>query len=310
MTSHSLSESEIADAITSLYVPEMGTDVMAPLLYQFLRFTRARTVLEAGMGYTTPFLARALRDNAAAFRAEKAAMIAKCDAYVRELDAMDEAARIPAGEERMGLAAVYAPKTSPLADRRTRWMFEGGTALLHPGYYLDERQTGVVCVDNEQSSASSVRRVEGVLDTIGLRDYVMRHTGNFWSCDFAALAQDHLPFDLIWIDVPVSFQNAMSLVRGPHWELLNPNGGLLIVHDMLNHEGGQMLVREVFQAEQRERFDEFEFVSMLEPQRVIQNSFVMIRNRTGVQEVQIERQFTAPHEADFEAAARELVRRK
>ncbi len=69
-----------------------------------------------------------------------------------------------------------------------------------------------------------------------------------------------------------------------------------------------MLMRELFEAEQKKRFPEFELISMLEPHRVIQNSFVMLRKRTGYREVQIEKAFTAPGESTFEAGARELAR--
>lgn len=58
-------------AVKRLFVPEMGTDSVAPLLYWLVRMLRPRTVLEVGMGYTTPFLARALDDNAAAIVTEQ-----------------------------------------------------------------------------------------------------------------------------------------------------------------------------------------------------------------------------------------------
>jgi predicted O-methyltransferase YrrM len=54
-----------------LSVPEMGTDATAPLLYWLIRTVRPQHVLEVGMGYTTPFLARALSDNAEAVELER-----------------------------------------------------------------------------------------------------------------------------------------------------------------------------------------------------------------------------------------------
>jgi predicted O-methyltransferase YrrM len=59
-------------AVRPLFVPEMGTETTAPLLYWLVRFLRPRRVLEVGMGYTTPFLAQALQDNMAAIEAERA----------------------------------------------------------------------------------------------------------------------------------------------------------------------------------------------------------------------------------------------
>lgn len=58
--------------VKPLLVPEMGTDSTAPLLYWLIRTVRPRTVLEVGMGYTTPFVAQALADNAAAVAEERA----------------------------------------------------------------------------------------------------------------------------------------------------------------------------------------------------------------------------------------------
>ncbi|MCC9306044.1 class I SAM-dependent methyltransferase [Kitasatospora sp. RB6PN24] len=58
-------------AVNELSVPEMGTDATAPLLYWLIRTVRPQHVLEVGMGYTTPFLAQALRDNATAVDLER-----------------------------------------------------------------------------------------------------------------------------------------------------------------------------------------------------------------------------------------------
>jgi predicted O-methyltransferase YrrM len=62
-------------AVSTLSVPEMGTDATAPLLYWLLRMVRPRRVLEVGMGYTTPFLAKALNDNVLAAETERARLV-------------------------------------------------------------------------------------------------------------------------------------------------------------------------------------------------------------------------------------------
>ncbi|MCQ4083500.1 LLM class flavin-dependent oxidoreductase [Streptomyces sp. RB6PN25] len=54
------------ETVATLSVPETGTDSTAPLLYRLIRSVRPRRVLAIGMGYTTPFLAMALQDNATA----------------------------------------------------------------------------------------------------------------------------------------------------------------------------------------------------------------------------------------------------
>ena len=50
-------------AVEPLFVPGMGTEHVGLLLYSMVRMIRPRTALEVGLGYTSPFLARALKDN-------------------------------------------------------------------------------------------------------------------------------------------------------------------------------------------------------------------------------------------------------
>lgn len=59
---------EIAERI---YAPAFGTERMGPLLYALVRFHRPQRIVEIGYGYTTPFLAQALKDNARDVQAER-----------------------------------------------------------------------------------------------------------------------------------------------------------------------------------------------------------------------------------------------
>jgi predicted O-methyltransferase YrrM len=58
-------------AVSKLYVAEMGTESVAPLLYWLVRMLRPSRVLEIGMGFTTAYLAKAVADNDDAFRRER-----------------------------------------------------------------------------------------------------------------------------------------------------------------------------------------------------------------------------------------------
>lgn len=60
------------DATQPLFVPGMGTEQVAPLLYHLIRMLRPRSVMEIGLGYTTPFILRALADNVQAVTQERA----------------------------------------------------------------------------------------------------------------------------------------------------------------------------------------------------------------------------------------------
>jgi predicted O-methyltransferase YrrM len=55
-----------------LLVPGMGTENIGPLLYSLVRMSRSWRVLEVGLGYTTPFLAQALKDLTQEFETDKA----------------------------------------------------------------------------------------------------------------------------------------------------------------------------------------------------------------------------------------------
>ncbi len=59
------------EAVAPLLAPGMGTEQMGPLLYSLVRFTRPRSVLEVGLGYTSPYLAQALKDNIAEIAEDK-----------------------------------------------------------------------------------------------------------------------------------------------------------------------------------------------------------------------------------------------
>jgi predicted O-methyltransferase YrrM len=102
-------DSSFLEAVKSLLSPWAGTELMAPLLYTLARFTRARTVLEGGSGYTTPFLAKALADNAHAVEEERRAMHQKTARYVADLDAVRDASAAvePGTKMAPGLLALF-----------------------------------------------------------------------------------------------------------------------------------------------------------------------------------------------------------
>ncbi len=64
-------DSEFYRAVKRLFVPGMGTEHVGPLLYSLVRMMRPRSVLEVGLGYSTPFLAAGLKDNIEEFRADR-----------------------------------------------------------------------------------------------------------------------------------------------------------------------------------------------------------------------------------------------
>ena len=51
------------EAVKPLLAVGMGTENVAWLLSSLIRLTRPRSILEVGLGYTTPFLLKGLADN-------------------------------------------------------------------------------------------------------------------------------------------------------------------------------------------------------------------------------------------------------
>eukprot|EP00121_Abeoforma_whisleri_P001482 Awhi_evm1s1318 len=54
---------EFLDITRPLYDMHMGTENMAGMLYNFIRFTKPKHVLEVGAGYTSVWILQALKDN-------------------------------------------------------------------------------------------------------------------------------------------------------------------------------------------------------------------------------------------------------
>jgi len=67
-TESDMLDQRFLDAVKPLLAVGMGTENMAWLLYSLIRLTRPRFVLEVGLGYTTPFLLKALADNTQEWR--------------------------------------------------------------------------------------------------------------------------------------------------------------------------------------------------------------------------------------------------
>ncbi|KAL3909291.1 MAG: hypothetical protein SGILL_008144 [Bacillariaceae sp.] len=56
-------QSEFLSHATSLYNPHMGVENVGPFLYNFLRVTKKRRIVEIGAGYTSLWILQALKDN-------------------------------------------------------------------------------------------------------------------------------------------------------------------------------------------------------------------------------------------------------
>lgn len=238
------SDERFRAAVAQLHVPMMGTETVAPLLATLIKLVRPQRVLEVGMGYTTPFLAAALAEVAEQVRAESAALAAKTRPYLES------------GE--------------PLTEE---WL-NAEPALLAPGFYHTEYTPRLVAVDDLSIPESSSGRVQEVLRDLGLDHLVTVVNANLRDCADKFPA-DFDGIDFAWVDAwecLYFFDN--------YFELINPDGGLLVMHYLMTYPEGEAILR-YLAGLQRSKPGELEVINLLEPHKLRQNSVTMIR-RSGV----------------------------
>ncbi|MFD5463759.1 hypothetical protein ACFWIQ_13205 [Kitasatospora sp. NPDC127059] len=195
-----------AATVKSLHVPEMGTDSTAPLLYWLIRTLRPQRVLEVGMGYTTPFLAKALQDNKESWEAERALLGTPDAAEVQPL----------------AHAAYYDEPYEPqliCIDRMTDPTSSAPRALK----VMDELQLSGVCRIIEGDLRGSADKVR---DAFGLVDFAWIDT---W--DTLAFVREY--WDLV---------NPAGGLFAAHYLMTYPEGRAVLryLESLRGREGGRL----------------------------------------------------------------------
>ncbi|MET7312314.1 hypothetical protein ABZS68_36115 [Streptomyces sp. NPDC005571] len=239
-----VSDADFRAAVKKLWVPGMGTEVVAPLLAQLVRLHRPRRVLEVGMGYTTPFLAAALAEVERDARAEARALAAKSRAHL-------------AGG-------------TPLDDI---WLYTE-PPLLAPAFYQEPYRPRFVAVDDLSIEASSAGRALGVLAELGLDDRVQVVNADLHDCA-ELLPDDLFPIDMAWVDAWECLHFFEHF-----WERINPDGGLVVMHYLMTYPEGESIL-EYFAEVQHSRPGELEMINLLEPHKLGQNSITILRRTTA-----------------------------
>jgi len=249
-------ERQFLDVVATLQAPSSGTEHMAPLLYALARSVRARHVLEVGMGYTTPFLAQALADNLADFRRESEQLKRKTASF------------------------LTAAAGDPVAAQQ-RWL-EAAPALADPGYYLAPYEPCLYAFDDFSEESNHAPRVMDALAALGLDHLVRFFNGDPYGRS-GEIDPRHLPLDLVWNDA--------SRYEGflyEYWELIDPDGGLLLLHNTVNALVGNALVAKNLKLRQISEFNDFELISLVEPHKLNQRSVTMVRRTKAFQERYLE----------------------
>jgi hypothetical protein len=258
-------DGQFVSAVGELLTPTAGTELMAPLLYSLVRSTRARCVVEVGTGYTTPFILRALEDNRSDFH--------------RELDALKRKSKdlVDPGWRALVTAKVFRNHQRFFGDsmEEKRWIAAEPYAA-DPSHYLRGYDPHLYAFDDYTWPLGTAPMVLEVVDKLGLRDKL-----TFIQSDPSGqkdrIAKEHLPIDLAWNDA----SNYWSFFN-EYWELLNPDGGLLLLHNTVNSSslGNSIILKNLMLKHFSSPID-YEILSIVEPHKMNQNSFTMIRKTAG-----------------------------
>lgn len=239
-----ISEETFYLAVERLRIPGMGTEVVAPLLSSVIQFVRPRSVLEIGMGYTTPFLAATLAE-------------------------VEEQSRV----QSLDLAKKTRPYLAGGTELDDDWLY-AEPSLLTPTFYLEPYRPKFVAVDNLSIADSSAGRVQEVLRELDLENRVDVINADLHEC-VNLLPEGFAPIDLAWIDA------WECLYFFDHfWDLINPRGGLVIMHYLMTYPEGEAILDYIAKI-QRSKPGELEMVNLLEPHKLVQNSITVLRRTSG-----------------------------
>ncbi|MFJ9428300.1 class I SAM-dependent methyltransferase [Streptomyces sp. NPDC101490] len=245
---HSIHSEEFRTAVARLSVPGMGTEVVGPLLANLVQLLRPQRVLEVGMGYTTPFLAAALAEAERTVAAESLALAAK----TRE--------HLDAGR--------------PLDDG---WLL-AEPPLVTPASHLEPYRPMLAAVDNLSIAESSAGRVREVLAELGLDERVTVVNADLKD-SLDKLPEELTPIDFAWVDA------WECLWFFDHfWPLIDPDGGLVVMHYLMTYPEGDAVRRYIAKFQERHP-GELEVVSLLESQKLMQNSVTILRRTSGARKL-------------------------
>src|SRR5262245_52923884 len=225
----------------------MGVELASPLLYSLIRFVRPKSVLEVGAGYSSAFILQALADNQEDFK--------------REFKIMHGQPRPDQQERLQWLKNKVLHGRHPLP-------------LALPEHYDVEYSPTLSIIDNMSHSSGTAGRVQQIADRLKLSRLLRFHEGDFrgMSKSFPA---DLLPLDFVWFDCG-GYNEYRAFVE-EYWGLVNPNGGLLILHSTLTNFQIRSIVSDLKLKQATDHFNKFEMMSLLEPHKWRQNSMTLIR---------------------------------
>lgn len=230
-----------------------GTEQMAPLLYATIRMTRPASVVEYGAGYTTLFILQALAENIADFAAERAELIEKTRA-----------------------SAILERDVAGISwrdDQFRDWFGGGGRAsATDPSYYLEAYQPQLYCFENKPVGHPYTTALQSAVAEAGLGHLFSLLDGA--QAGPEALPEHAKPIDLVWWDFP-----AFHRCYRAFWPALNPNGGMMLWHDVASGIGSANW--QTFCDLTHAPHDGMEALVLFQPNKLDQNSCAILRRTTN-----------------------------
>jgi predicted O-methyltransferase YrrM len=240
-------ESEFVRTVSPLYSPGYGTEQMSKVIYSVIKFTRPSIVLEIGMGYTTPFILKALREN---------------DNEVQgELDTI---------KMLKGLC-----KFIPIKMKHP-------TYSESMPFYSKKHTPRLIVIDD--MSLNGVNFVQG-MDTLkraGLHPYLHFVPGSYVNASSKLNLQERKTVDTIWFDAKTQDSDLSSFLR-EYWPILKRNGGVLLVHFTAGYNINERVwwrldVRKMIQRLGLQTHDEeLEQIQLIEPHKYRQGAVTMVK---------------------------------
>jgi predicted O-methyltransferase YrrM len=225
----------------------MGVELASPLIYSLIRFVRPRSLLEIGAGYSSAFILQAIADNVSD--------------VARESEIMKTQARGDQQDRVQWLKNKIVHGRHPLP-------------LAVPEYYQVPHEPTLTIIDNMSHSSGTAGQVQKIADRLGLNHLLHFQKGDFRGMS-KSLPERILPLDFVWFDCGAYEQYRAFLCE--YWDLINPNGGLLILHSTLTNFQLRSIVVDLKLKQATDHFNKFEMLSLLEPHKWRQNSVTLIR---------------------------------
>lgn len=241
---------EFFDVAEELRDPLTGTEMMAPLLYYLIRSNRAMNVLEYGTGYSTLFILKALSDNLLDFNSE-----------IKDLKAKKSS---------------YQPAISP--EEFDEWFFDKSAPFYDPAYYMRGYKPKLICFEKLPPSHEYTQKLLTIVDKLKLTPFLMLIQGE--PCGQSEkIPKEYLPIDLAWND-----DDSYYKFFNEYWDLLNENNGALLYHNTIS--ATSLVVSELEKIKIKlESIKEYEWINIVEPHKLHQRSFTMIKKRPKSQSI-------------------------